>query len=80
MDKFGRQNDLSALEVVAGQQEILVSDGSQSLEGSRDKLLAAMHSPDVRRSVAASVLAVAILWSTASRFVVCHLLSVGRPV
>ena len=43
VDKFGRQNDLSALEVVAGQQEILVSDGSQSLEGSRDKLLAAIR-------------------------------------
>lgn len=43
VEKFGRHSDLSALEVMAGEHEILVSDGSQSLEGSRDKLLATIR-------------------------------------
>jgi hypothetical protein len=43
VEKFGRQNDLSTLEVMAGQHEILISDGVHSIEGSRDKLLAAIR-------------------------------------
>lgn len=40
VEKFGTQQDLSTLTVVAGEKSILVEDGQQRIEGTRDNLLA----------------------------------------
>lgn len=46
VEKFGRYHDLAALEVVAGEREILISDGNNALEGTRDNLLAAIRATE----------------------------------
>ncbi len=43
LDKFGRQNDLDALEVTAGERIITVRDGSDVAEGTRDALMAGIR-------------------------------------
>ena len=43
VDKFGAQHDLSTLTVVAGENSILVEDGEQRIEGTRDNLLAGLR-------------------------------------
>ncbi len=42
-EKFGRQNDLTALKVAAGVKTISVTDGDHAIEGSRDDLLARLR-------------------------------------
>jgi hypothetical protein len=46
VEKFGRQNDLQALEVTANDASISVVDGENSGEGTRDNLLAAVRAAD----------------------------------
>ena len=46
VEKFGRQNDLQALEVTANDASISVVDGDNSGEGTRDDLLAAVRGAD----------------------------------
>jgi hypothetical protein len=43
LEKFGRQNDLEALEVTAGERTITVRDGSNIAEGTRDALMAGIR-------------------------------------
>lgn len=45
-EKFGRHNDLSSLEVAAGERTILVRDGSLQAEGTRDDLLAGIRAAE----------------------------------
>jgi hypothetical protein len=42
-EKFGRQNDLGALEVTAGERTITVRDGTNLAEGTRDALMVGIH-------------------------------------
>jgi hypothetical protein len=46
VEKFGRQNDLQAMEVTANDASISVVDGDNSAEGTRDDLLAAVRAAD----------------------------------
>jgi hypothetical protein len=43
MEKFGRQNELDDLQVVAGEQSIRVEHQGQAAAGTRDDLLAAIR-------------------------------------
>ncbi len=43
VDKFGRKNDLAALDVIAGERMITVRDGEQTTEGTRDSLMAGIR-------------------------------------
>lgn len=43
VEKFGRANDLNGLTVVARENTIALQDGTQSAEGPRDDLLAALR-------------------------------------
>jgi hypothetical protein len=43
VEKFGRQSDLTALNVTAGERTITVEDGKHRAEGSRDTLLAGIR-------------------------------------
>lgn len=45
-EKFGRHHDLTNLEVIAGEREMLVRDGDLSVEGTRDDLLAAVRAAE----------------------------------
>jgi len=46
VEKFGRHHDLTGFDSVAGEREILISDGDNSLEGTRDSLLAAIRAAE----------------------------------
>ena len=46
VEKFGRQNELQALEVTANDSSISVVDGESSGEGTRDNLLAAVRAAE----------------------------------
>ena len=46
-DKFGRQNDLAGLKVVALDKTISVVDGGNEIEGTRDNLLAAVRKASI---------------------------------
>jgi hypothetical protein len=43
VDKFGRKNELAALDVNAGERTITVRDGEQTAEETRDELMAAIR-------------------------------------
>ena len=43
VEKFGRQNDLQSIEVIANEKTISVRDGGRTGEGTRDELLAAVR-------------------------------------
>jgi len=43
VNKFGRTNDLAALDVIAGEQTITVRHGEQTTEGTRDSLMAGIR-------------------------------------
>lgn len=45
-ERFGRQNDLADLKVTAGETTLSVTDGGQSIDGSRDQLLARLRRSD----------------------------------
>ena len=42
-EKFGRQNELQDLNVTAGEKTIVVEHNGQTIEGTRDDLLAAVR-------------------------------------
>ncbi|HEX4000961.1 MAG TPA: hypothetical protein VHX65_20620 [Pirellulales bacterium] len=42
-EKFGRQNNLDSLEILAGDKTIFVRDGDRQTEGTRDDLLAGIR-------------------------------------
>ena len=43
VDKFGRQNNLQSMEVIANEKTISVRDGGRTGDGTRDELLAAVR-------------------------------------
>ncbi len=53
VEKFGRKCDLQNLEVVANERTITIRDGSLALEGTRDRLLAAVRAADTYAELAA---------------------------
>lgn len=46
VEKFGRASDLQNLDVTANERTILIHDGEQMGEGTRDELLAAIRGAD----------------------------------
>jgi len=46
LEKFGRQNELDALEVIAHESAISIQHNGQVAEGTRDNLLAAVRKAD----------------------------------